>query len=388
MLPKMSITRDGRAVLQRGTAVRDPGGDVIVTTKRIAMNLKKKLLFSGVIFLISFVFLEIGLRLVFQFSGVEALQDWKILDEELSYRNRPGFQTDQYRINSYGLRGEEITIEKPVGTKRIIAVGNSCVFCVGASSTEMTFEEQLERRLAANGESIEVINGGVKGYASGHVLGFFKKYLLPLDPDVVIWYVGWNNMQVYHSPLQNLGRPSLLRRMARKISKYSYTVLIVKNSIANLIAKKSVKKIKGEEVKKDNSSARNRLRQSLELYRKDTDEMIRICREKGIKLLLVTLPTVITPDAPEDEFQRMIGRWGFSRELVLNFLDEINNFLRERASAREGVWIVDANRKFSGIKYEELKQLFGDYMHPNDKGYELLTDLLFQTISEERLLHH
>ena len=83
-------------------------------------------------------------------------------------RMRPGeYQPEdkrlkKYRVNSFGIRGKEFTIPKPVGTFRIVIFGGSSTF--GAESTdEETSPAVLETVLRGKtkNKNIEVLNYGI-----------------------------------------------------------------------------------------------------------------------------------------------------------------------------------------------------------------------------------
>jgi len=120
----------------------------------------------------------------------------------LAHRVRPGFERDyekgRVKVNSLGFRGKEFSVKKPYGVFRIICIGESTTFGVGCSSNGTTYPALLEKKLnAALGESgatIEVINAGIPSYSSLQCLTFQGLECMPLEPDLIIIYTGWNEM--------------------------------------------------------------------------------------------------------------------------------------------------------------------------------------------------
>lgn len=113
-------------------------------------------------------------------------------DPVLTFRNRRGatFPDAGVTINSLGLRGPEVTIEKPAGVRRVLCLGDSCTFGAGHP-----YPELLQRLLDARAPGrFQVLNGGVIGYTSVHGLEWFQRELGELKPDVVTLYYGWNDM--------------------------------------------------------------------------------------------------------------------------------------------------------------------------------------------------
>jgi lysophospholipase L1-like esterase len=70
-------------------------------------------------------------------------------------------------VNSHGTRGPDFQTDKPVGTIRILSLGDSRTFGWGLADEE-TYSRQLERLLqerAGSGKRIEVINAGVNAWS-------------------------------------------------------------------------------------------------------------------------------------------------------------------------------------------------------------------------------
>jgi lysophospholipase L1-like esterase len=116
---------------------------------------------------------------------------------ETGYDLQPGFRLRsgvyQMSINSLGLRGPDVSRRKPAGVKRIAIVGESSAFGYfvtdGAEAARL-----LEKTLRERGENVDVLNGGVPGYNLFQSIAHFREVLAPLEPDIVIAYLGWNDL--------------------------------------------------------------------------------------------------------------------------------------------------------------------------------------------------
>ena len=99
-------------------------------------------------------------------------------------------------INSLGFRGEDISLAKPPGTVRIVCVGASTTFCTGVSSNEAAWPHLLEKEIRKKYADTkwQVINAGVPGYCMPQILANLRHRVLPLDPDLVIFYEAHNQM--------------------------------------------------------------------------------------------------------------------------------------------------------------------------------------------------
>lgn len=92
--------------------------------------------------------------------------------------------------------------QKRLGTFRIIILGGSTVEGEGAESPFANLPSQLERALGGEArqrqfgqpyDRFEVINAGVSGYRSGQEYLYLLVDLLGYQPDLVIFYDGWND---------------------------------------------------------------------------------------------------------------------------------------------------------------------------------------------------
>ncbi len=98
--------------------------------------------------------------------------------------------------NSYGFRGPEFSIRKSPGVIRIVCLGASTT--VGMQRDDETYPHYLQ--LALNRlmptQPIEVINAGHYGYAVEDSLALLKQKVLPLKPDILIFYEANNNIDL------------------------------------------------------------------------------------------------------------------------------------------------------------------------------------------------
>ncbi|PWB74841.1 MAG: hypothetical protein C3F15_07315 [Holophagae bacterium] len=110
-------------------------------------------------------------------------------DERLRYRLTPGFDMEldgrRYRVSSLGLRGGELSPQRPAGGQRVVVLGDSFAFGLGVDEDE-TFAAQLEALLRRDGRRVEVANLGVPGYHTGQELAWLERAGFALDPDLVV----------------------------------------------------------------------------------------------------------------------------------------------------------------------------------------------------------
>jgi len=94
-----------------------------------------------------------------------------------------------HKTNSFGLLSEEISLEKPADTFRIIVMGDSYTEALQVSD-DKNYCRQLQDLLNSRGmptnKKVEVLNAGVSGYSPLMHYLYFQRELAHLKPDMVI----------------------------------------------------------------------------------------------------------------------------------------------------------------------------------------------------------
>ena len=276
------------------------------------------------------------------------------------------YPQDESDVNSLGFKDEEPLVPKPVGTKRIVFLGDSC--------SEQGFHQFVE--LALNQRSnapVDCMLLAAAGYSShqGRVLA--EKYLARFDPDLVFAYYGWNDhWQAYGSvdadklidPATS-GRNSLSGRIydnCRLWQAVSYLVNLVIQSEKNLPI--------------------SQLRVPPDTYRANLEAIGRQCDQAGIPLVLVTAPTsYATLGVPDYLVER-------------NFVPDKPTALRRhdsyveltRQAAHDGNHLLlDLARQFESIK-EPRRVFMADGIHFQPAGLMLVSERVVQFIEQQKLL--
>lgn len=89
------------------------------------------------------------------------------------------------RIRSQGLRDREFSFRRTPGVKRVLMLGDSMVLGWGVPE-QATVCKRLERRFAAEGAHVEVINTGVGNYNSVQEAEYFLTKGFAFNPDLVV----------------------------------------------------------------------------------------------------------------------------------------------------------------------------------------------------------
>ncbi len=98
------------------------------------------------------------------------------------------------RINALGFRGPEIERAKR-GRFRIVALGESTTFGLTLLPDDRPWPEVLQERIGQEYSCeapIEVVNAGVPGWTIANQIKRLEHDVLPLDPDVLLSYHGYN----------------------------------------------------------------------------------------------------------------------------------------------------------------------------------------------------
>lgn len=96
-------------------------------------------------------------------------------------------------INSLGMRGPDVTLEKPVGVRRVIVLGGSHPMGMWVKSSE-AYAAVLERLLNERQPGKwQVLNYAVAGYTSWQGVLQMRTKVPPLSPDIIISDLGVND---------------------------------------------------------------------------------------------------------------------------------------------------------------------------------------------------
>jgi GDSL-like lipase/acylhydrolase family protein len=110
------------------------------------------------------------------------------------------------QINRDGMRGPEVSLEKPPGTYRIALLGDSYI-----EGVQVPFEKTVGEVIAARlsqlrGSPVEVLNFGVGGYSSAQELLTLQNRVWKYSPDLILLAVTTgNDISDNYRPLKRVG---------------------------------------------------------------------------------------------------------------------------------------------------------------------------------------
>lgn len=120
------------------------------------------------------------------------------------YELNPGWvsPSGKRRHNCLGFRGSEIVQPKPSSRFRVVCMGESSTYGTGIDDDSKTYPARLEahlKRLSPDTD-VEVINGGVGGYTSIENVLRLLFHVIPLSPDLVVYYYTHNDVHPRNVP--------------------------------------------------------------------------------------------------------------------------------------------------------------------------------------------
>lgn len=130
----------------------------------------------------------------------EARRDLLRADAERVYSLAPHYRSSPehpgaYATGEWPWRGRP-AFPAPPGTRRVVVLGDSCVYGVGVETAD-TLPERLARALAERGHGpagVQVLNLGVPGYSSHQVARVLEWALEELEPVAAVFYTSaWND---------------------------------------------------------------------------------------------------------------------------------------------------------------------------------------------------
>lgn len=288
----------------------------------------------------------------------------------------------RYRINEHGFRGDSFPLEKPEGTTRIMIYGGSAVFDIFADRKQ-DWPHRVERRLRRRGhQDVNVINAGIPGNASFDVLGRLMAEGHWFDPDVVVLYQGWNDIEdtiQLEEPLLRAYDPSeYLRYVELGDPRITY-----QNSIDRVLGRWSQLYLRlrlhyyqnyrrlgrqGRRPRKNTSDAFHPA--SLRQFRLNLLSFVHGVRGMGATPVLMTQARLVTPgNRGVDKLDLAEEHSGLSHERLVEAYSKLDRMIEEVAR-EERVTLIGASDTMTGTS-----RYFGDHVHTSARGSKTLASL-------------
>lgn len=328
-------------------------------------------------------------------------------DPDTGYRIAPGslgyFQGGiAAAANRYGHRDDPVDLDKPPGTLRVLAVGDS--FTVGASvEQEEAYPQVLEELLRESLDApVEVVNTGVGGWSPFQYAQYFEREGLRFGPDLVLvgLYVG-NDAYDQHRSVEQLPTAVRGRRVERgqaalptsaKVWLYEHfhlaRLLLNRGPVARDVTREDCEDFSDQYLDIQGRRLRSHRRRSprrVSAVRNSVHQISRIhslAARKSIPVLVVLLPTEmqVNPALQGRLLERDAYRW--LGELVggpLAFYDFAmpQSLLVERFAARD-IPTVDLLPAFAAHE----RCLYLNDTHWTPEGHRLAASVVLPRVAE------
>jgi len=276
----------------------------------------------------------------------------------------PGFESEKYRINRAGFRGEELPADLARRTL-VLAVGESTTFGWEVSEGE-DYPSVLRRRLGADaGSQLYVINAGVPSYTSTQVLRNLEELLPRLRPEVVLVSILWNDL--WFSTLTNWDPDVLVSPQPPPWRRF----LLAHSGLYRSLALRPV----------SGSGSVNVFNEAaLRQYLTNVQAMIDLCAAAGARLVLVEPPLHGEHMHPLgfNPFGQVHLTRAFYLDLAAAYQDAV-----DRLARRRGVPVI--THRLS-LRRDKPKDLFLDMLHPTAAGNAALADDVAARLRELRVV--
>jgi len=342
----------------------------------------KAILFSTIVVIVLLGGLELGLRIWANYFRLAYLTyDQKLERPVLVPNARVINGNEKVVVNSKGFVGPEFEKIKPNGVYRIIALGDSCTFAGGWYETTYsgmlaTLLKELEPT-----HKYEVINAGISGYNSQFALNRLKDELLDYNPDLVSIYIGWNDLMKINpaNPQSSASMGKVWRTLNESYLLKAYSKVLF-FYLRPLLFKPVL------EADPDGTKAFDKF--VPQAFLANLDEMASLLRQRGIKTILVTRPTVVHLGMTQDDldknnvfFPYYAGTYSLERFLSLH---RSYNTATKQIAEKYGIPLVDLDEIFDrGTK----DSYFIDTMHLSEEGNQLVANSLVGVIAPESNRH-
>jgi len=214
--------------------------------------------------------------------------------------------------------------------------------------------------------------GGVEGYSSENVLKRLKYDVLKYQPDILLVYVGWNDLYgVNPLTASNSKRFTTLFKFLNKFYIYkAYRKIIfqwLKPQLSKIIS--SPQKEKEKILLQYNNFVP-------EKYNNNLKEIIKICRLNNIKIVLLNLASILKEEMTDEAIKKVHYPYFTSDVKALLVLQNIYNKNIEEIAKKENVPLIDLNSIFNSLPNKE--DLFFDTLHLYCKGQTIIANALYE----------
>lgn len=278
--------------------------------------------------------------------------------------SRPFFQ-GRVSVNSLGLCDREISRDK--GDKyRIVVMGSSHTQCPPIAAEDTPWPAKLEQIIQERmptGHKVEVLNAGASGYTIEHNFHRLQSVVLPLNPDMIITYFGYNEFERFREDFK-LPRPTArpYRRPSLLLGKLDWRFRQWFAGSANPV--EPWQHSPGWETK----LAECRLARVYRNY-------LQVAKERGIQLVVCNFNMAVDEHSPNDVVS--FYEQGFSNVRFMIEANRLNSSMLPLVIPEDtGVRLIPVQNGLNGVWEDN----YLDLVHLNEAGKQRLAENVYRGI--------
>lgn len=353
----------------------------MVTPEKKPLSWKKQILFSFIIVVLLLGAGEVAIR-TWAFFFRTSYERYNFATGRLELVPNVRYTTktgDEFVINSKGFLGPEFDVYPTEGVYRVITLGDSCTFSSGIWAK--AYPGIMERFLNTNSSDrkYQVINGGIEGYNSTFALDRIQQEIIKYYPQLVTIYIGWNDlMKTNPDNLDVTGQYTFITRIIER----SYLI----KAYSKLMFQYLRPILFQPKLMEDDVETRAFAAFVPLTYEKNLVSMVEVLRQKKVKVILCTLPTVIQPVMTREDignqhifFPYFAGTYSVKKFLSLH---KAYNEVIRKVGKNLNIRVVDLDKIFNTYG-DQKHELFWDTMHPSGEGQTLVAQSLYPVVREE-----
>lgn len=320
---------------------------------------------------------EIGLRIFADKDSrfnirLGASQEW---DPHRKHRWTKNSKAGDLIINSRGFVGAEFDEKKALGSYRIVCLGDSASVIPPRRPYPAALEQRLQQ--SCGGRRIDVINAGCSGYDSIQAEDWYRREIDPIEHDMLIVYIGWNDMGKYNPDglvekrydAGYLREPTLFEKLILNV--YLLRTLYVVNEHRLARGNPSLEPLNADELKRYEQFEPDH-------FEKHLTAIVRLAQSRGRKVYLTNYAGLIREHPTEDELQRIQFPRGMGKKLAKYLMLKAKfDAALVRVSAATHVPIIDIAAEFDS---PDKRKCFTDASHFLEEGSDRIAGRIAATL--------
>jgi lysophospholipase L1-like esterase len=305
----------------------------------------------------------------------------KNIDQRLKQSSNVGNFDKAVTFNRWGYRGKDFAIEKPKGTLRIVAFGESTTLGLEnddpdtwPAQLEMMLEKDREFLRAHQAEHVEVINAGVGGWRSREGLLRLEREVTQLSPDIILVAFNWND---FIDGLNGIDPESV---KSKEPPWWSASTVMQNLRIRFLKWKYADEKLYRKWVEQLEPS-----QPWVTTFKRNILSMHAIAVDLGAEFILVNLPGLCRESGlSKDEYTLIVDKTRVKAASFVFFSrlkDFVTQQLQGMARAND-IRMIDASGYFERFSGQRRFELFTDEMHTTDLGAHEIARAIYLDIQK------